>query len=220
MPAHLQEDVVRHLSLQAACNNLDIKKLQDKTKKQQEEVARLEEENKQLKQQVEKLTQDLQTQKVYTPICPVEFTMTNFDQKRKDKERWQSPPFYTHVEGYRMCLHVYADGYASGAGTHVTTAIVMMKGEFDDQLQWPFRGKIDIQLLNQDRNEGHHTKTIDFDNDKAGESGNRVTEGEESNSKGGCHRYISHADLQPKYLNINNCLNFRIIYKEKDILLV
>ena len=204
MPEHLQDVVTRHLSLQAACYKYDMKK-------QQEEVTRLEEENKQLKQQLEKLTQNLQIQKICTPICPVEFTVTNFDQKRKDNIRWQSPPFYTHLKGYKLCMDVCAAGRTTlYEGTHVTIYIGMMKGEFDDQLDWPFRGKIEIQLLNQERDEGHHTGTLDFEGKYLIETAKRVTKGDVSKERAALFDFISHGDLRPKYLNNNNSLKFRI----------
>ena len=35
-----------------------------------------------------------------------------------------------------------------------------MKGEFDDQLLWPFLGEITVQLVNQKQNRGHCENTI------------------------------------------------------------
>ena len=57
----------------------------------------------QLKQQVEKLTRDLSAYEIGTPLCPVEFTMTDFEQHKRDDDRWYSPPFYTQPKGYKMC---------------------------------------------------------------------------------------------------------------------
>lgn len=48
-----------------------------------------------------------------------------------------------------MCVHVCANGYGECKGTHVTVSVQLMKGEFDDQLKWPFRGQIIVQLLSQ-----------------------------------------------------------------------
>ena len=62
-----------------------------------------------------------------------------------------------------MCLRVEANGYGSGKATHVSVFVCLMRGEYDDQLKWPFRGDITIQLLNQSRDEGHWEKTFAFD---------------------------------------------------------
>ena len=190
IPAHLQESVVRHMSFHA----LSYKQV----------VARLEEENKELKQQVVKLTKDLQMYKISTPMRPVEFTVTNFEQKRVDKVKWLSPPFYTHQNGYKLKLCVDACGKHST--THISVSLILMKGENDNKLKWPFKGTIEIQLLNQDQDEGHYEHIVDFSGSKAG---NRVTSREEASFKCGIHEFICHDDLIPNYLK-NNCLRFRI----------
>ena len=61
-----------------------------------------------------------------------------------------SPPFYTSQHGYRLCLRAYLNGDGSGKGTHVSLFIVLMKGEFDDLLSWPFRHRVTLTLINQD----------------------------------------------------------------------
>ena len=87
--------------------------------------------------------------------------VTNFERHRISKGSWISRPFYTHLQGYKMCLRITADGEGTGKGTHITVAVYLMKGEFDDQLEWPFRGDITIQLLNQQGDKkGHFTRTI------------------------------------------------------------
>ena len=87
--------------------------------------------------------------------------VTNFERHRISRGSWISRPFYTHSQGYKMCLRVTANGEGSGKGTHITVAVYLMKGEFDDQLEWPFRGDITIQLLNQQGDKkGHFMRTI------------------------------------------------------------
>ena len=61
-----------------------------------------------------------------------------------------SPPFYTSPHGYRLCLRAYLNGDGSGKGTHVSLFVVIMKGEFDDLLSWPFRHRVTLSLLNQE----------------------------------------------------------------------
>ena len=61
-----------------------------------------------------------------------------------------SPPFYTSPHGYRLCLRAYLNGDGSGKNTHVSLFVVIMKGEFDDLLSWPFRHRVTLSLLNQE----------------------------------------------------------------------
>ena len=203
MSQHLAENISYHMSLHVA----NYKQVVDK-------VKRLEKDNKQLKKQVAKLTRDVEMQQTYTPIyvCPVELTMTNFDQKKNNQEKWYSPPFYTQPKGYKLCFMVYSNGWRDGEGTHVSAFISVMKGDFDDQLDWPFRGDIHITLLNQANDEGHYDMIIKFSTAGGGDTASRVTQGEISKKSRGCHKLISHSDLCPKYLK-NDCLKFRISTK-------
>ena len=68
-------------------------------------------------------------------------------------------------QGYKMCLNVSANGDDDSKGTHVSSVSVfihLMHGEFDDNLKWPFWGKITLQLLNQIEDTGHRTEILDF----------------------------------------------------------
>ena len=207
MPIHLQEGVVCHLSLQAANNKNFVARLDEENKKMQQMINRLETENKELRQQVGQLTRDLQMQRVYTPTCPVELTITNFKKKYEDKQEWKSSPFYTHQNGYKLYLVMYTGGKRSGKGSHISVYLNLAKGEFDDELNWPFQGKLEIQLLNQD--ERCYTLTIDFDDPYVGAARDRVIEGEKSKFMLGTDKFISHDDLQAKLLK-NDSLGFRI----------
>ena len=60
-----------------------------------------------------------------------------------------SPPFYSSFCGYKMCLRVYLCGDGIGKGTHISLFVVIMKGEFDDILEWPFSLPITLKLLNR-----------------------------------------------------------------------
>ena len=170
-------------------------------------MAKLEEENEQLKQQLAKLTQDLHSHHIGTPMCPVEFTVTDFERKNECNETWVSPPFYLHKKGYKMCLKVFANGWLAGEDTSVSVYIVVQKGEFDDRLKWPIREKLKIQLLNKDPNCRHHTEIINFS--EVGDAAKRVTRGEASNYMCGQSQYISQAQLRENYLK-NDSIKFRL----------
>ena len=139
-------------------------------------------------------------------IIPAMLTMTDFEQHKQNNDVWVSQPFYTHSQGYKMCLRVTANGQGSGKGTHVTVAVYLMKGEFDDQLEWPFRGDITIQLLNQQGDGEDHTRVI---HQAQGERG-IATEGEKFISAWGINRFKAHSELYPMYVQ-HDCLKFRIL---------
>lgn len=60
-----------------------------------------------------------------------------------------SHPFYTNRYGYKMCCRLYLNGDGSGRGTHVSLYFVLLKGEYDSLLEWPFRHKVKFVLLDQ-----------------------------------------------------------------------
>ena len=91
-------------------------------------------------------------------ISPPEMIMDNFEELKSEEADWYSPPFYTHIGGYKMCLNIVANGWGSGKYTHVSMTVHMMKGEFDSHLQWPFKGEITVQLVNQKEGGEHYER--------------------------------------------------------------
>ena len=61
-----------------------------------------------------------------------------------------SPPFYTGRNGYKMCIRAYLNGDGIGANTHLSIFFVLMKGEYDPLLKWPFDYKVSLILVDQD----------------------------------------------------------------------
>lgn len=62
-----------------------------------------------------------------------------------------SPPFYVGRFGYKVCARLYPNGDGMGKGTHVSVFFVIMRGEYDALLPWPFTQKVHFKLLDQDR---------------------------------------------------------------------
>ena len=145
---------------------------------------------------------------------PIEFIMTQY-YTHKNKDDWYSPPFYTGPGGYKMCISVDTNGSVSGAGTHVSVYVHLMRGEYDSRLVWPFRGDITIQLVNHNSDQDHHKRTVHF-NDAAVAYGaaDRVTTGERATNSWGNHQFISHTQVESstdtrRYID-SDCLTFRV----------
>ena len=183
---------------------------------QTKQLVELKEENKQLKQQVKKLNKDMwliQTKRLLC-MCPIEVTMTNFEQHRKDRDCWYSSPFYTCPGGYKLCLSVFAGGNDDGLNTHISLYLNLMKGEYDQQLKWPFQGKFTIHLLSQNaEDKKDHMTTATFDDDSA--FCNRVVDRERAEIGRGDHLFLPHAEMTPKYLQ-NDCIKFSVKHVQVD----
>ena len=93
---------------------------------------------------------------------PVTFTLDNFHERKDNNEIWLSPYFYSHKYGYKMQLKVYPNGTGEGAGTHISMFIVIVPGEFDDLLTWPFCGIITIHLINQRKDGSNMVHNINY----------------------------------------------------------
>ena len=93
-------------------------------------------------------------------LPPVKFTIMDFLKMKESDVEWISPPFYTHPHGYKLCLVVYPNGVYYGKGTHVSVFVGLMKGEHDDQLNWPVEVDVAVELLNWKEDKGHCERTL------------------------------------------------------------
>ena len=109
-----------------------------------------------------------------------------------------------------MQLNVYANGDDSQKGSHVSAFAYLMKGEYDDSLNWPFSADITIELLNWREDQNHMKFSFRFPE----EQGARVSQG----VRGGAWGYVSlvtHSSLSCEQLQNtnyveNDCLRFRV----------
>ena len=146
-------------------------------------------------------------------VAPIEFTLSDFEQLKNQDSIWFSPAFYTHQQGYRMCLQVHPNGDIDGHGTHVSIYTCLMRGPFDSGLKWPIRGDITIQIVDQ-AGEKHHEKVVHYNNNTSDSNANRVTDRERSVGWGH-HEFLPHTSLgyntatNTQYLRTNS-LRIRI----------
>ena len=147
---HLSEQTVGHMLMQAKKHCTELQTVTGQKRLLEFRVSELKAKVEELKKEVKDLT-DAQQVATSTgqPIGQVEFTMSNFEQHKADSDRWYSSHFYTHPQGYKMCLSVEANGFGNFQGTHISTYFHIMKGEFDDQLKWPYSGRITFMLVDQ-----------------------------------------------------------------------
>ena len=66
-----------------------------------------------------------------------------------------SPPFYTSPTGYKICMRLYLNGDGQARRTHLSLFFVIMRGDYDAILPWPFAHKINFCLYDQTGNQRH-----------------------------------------------------------------
>ena len=178
------------------------RQLQEKDRQIQEKDAQLQEKDRQLREKddlLKDMIQQLQAKDkklddflrklehlecvvahIHDKVCHVvlSYTMIEFKQIKDNKsqwfgrKQWFSPPYFTHHKGYKMCFEVDFKGFFK-TSLHIYSYI--MKGIYDNHLQWPFKGQVIVRLLNQ-RGDYHHYDFV-FDYKYSG-NGQRVISGE------------------------------------------
>ena len=94
-------------------------------------------------------------------VRPPKMTLTNFQELHVKKEYWKSPAFYSHIGGYKMCLVVFPGSEMDQHGNEfMGVYLQMLPGEFDDHLKWPFRGKVEVRMLNQNSDTDHVDRVL------------------------------------------------------------
>ncbi|RMX59687.1 hypothetical protein pdam_00012082, partial [Pocillopora damicornis] len=74
-----------------------------------------------------------------------------------------SPGFYASPHGYKLCLRINLNGVKSGVGTHVALYVHMMRGDYDNHLEWPFSKGFSLSIVDQSDDESlqyHITETV------------------------------------------------------------
>ena len=179
------------------------------------------------------------------------FKMKDYSAIKSSKKWWYSSPFFSNYNiaatsssgsmggggcGYKFCLGVMPSGNSDGNGTHLSVYVYRMRGENDDQLEWPFRGQVTFELLNQAADCDHITRTVPFDFQVTNEYNSRVVKGQgagERSAQGwGFNRLVSYDHLvtpPPKNLpqgrwgsegagSVGNSAGGQVVYLKDDCL--
>ena len=176
-------------------------------KQQAYQIKQLAAQTKQQGELIQALMMKLHLGNELVRVPPVDIVMDDFEEHKMKADTWFSPPFYTHIGGYKMCLKVYANGFGNGKGTHVSVFVLLMRGEFDDHLKWPFNGNVTVQLKKNYL--PHYQRTVNLDdNELYYECVCKPTR--ERNNGRGFYKYISHTNLYAGGLQMYNKLVFCI----------
>lgn len=130
--------------------------------------------------ELEKRMTELKDRDGYQPMkverCPpVDFYMKELQTLKTAESQWLSDPFYTHPGGYKMCLSVFANGIGKGKGNYISVFANIMRGEYDDHLNWPFQGIVRVTLITPSED---FKRSLIFTSSSPPKASKRVTEGE------------------------------------------
>ena len=140
-----------------------------------------------------------------------------FSQRKADAENGRSTslfslPFYSGRYGYKMCLRLYLMGDGIGKGTHLLLFFVVMRGEFDNILRWPFTHKVTFKLINQ---AGGRDIVDTFQPDPMSTVFRKPKS--DMNIASGCPRFVSHAELEAGGFIVNDTIFVKCIVDTSTI---
>ena len=154
----------------------------------------------------------LETKKATLSVPPFYFALYNFRHSQSINYVWFSDPFYSHPGGYKMVIIVYPNGFGSKKGTHVSLYACLQRGEFDDQLEWPFNGRITVEVYNFTAKEWSKPTIIKLDKDASKDAIRRPTTFR--NGSWGFPDYLSHDELCNHYIKRHDFLSMRVVCVE------
>ena len=137
--------------------------------------------------------------------CPM-FTMDKFVSKYITQNPNYIGEFNTALhKGYKLCLEVNAAGKGRWAGKYISVGLHLMRGDFGDELSFPFYGEITVQIVGKDN---CIAKVFIFD-DKTKKAGARA---DQNMNKESCdiHDFVTVKDINQKFLR-NGSIVFRVV---------
>ena len=143
--------------------------------------------------------------------------ITEFARRRNEAVSGQqvsfySPCFFTSRYGYKMCARIYLNGDGMGRGTHISVFFVVMRGQYDALLRWPFRQKVTFMLMDQDNVE----HVIDaFRPDPSSSSFQRPRR--ETNVASGCPMFCSLNELNNHAYVRDDTMFLKLIVDTSDL---
>ena len=155
-------------------------------------TLKLEKENSVLKNELRSAIALLEERQLTLKDGEITLKLTDYQKRKREKALFSFLPFYSHSRGYHMTLSVYVNGRGGGEGTHMSVFMPILEGRYDDELKWPFTGRVTFTLLNQLEDKNHHNKTLTITTSHNARVG---TDWGHQNS------FIQHSKLGPEIFN-------------------
>ena len=182
--SHLQAAMRLHLDL--ACVKLGDtqKKLEETTKKLEKRVNALEKRLHYFEEGCESFTWRIDG-----------FSEVLRKAKSGEETILESSPFYRY--GYKCKININPNGIHAGENTHLSVFLVIMKGEYDATLTWPFNKKFTFTLIDQQETE-HNKENIVMSLTSDPKLSNYARPVKKENIGRGYPLFVSHEELQKR----------------------
>ncbi|XP_067938707.1 TNF receptor-associated factor 3-like [Watersipora subatra] len=137
--------------------------------------------------------------------------ISNYKQKKSDAIRGRqmsiySYPFYSSKYGYKMCARAYLNGDGNGKGKCLSLFFVLMRGEYDELLTFPFKQRVTFTLLSPRNPELNKHETFLPDS----ESTSFRKPLTDMNIASGCPTFALQSDVESSNFLISDCIYIRV----------
>ena len=209
---HIRDQTSVHLSL--ACKKLvHLQQEFDQEKSNlKKRLGDLKKENDSLVLKVSAQEKEMSKTRIQSPTFV--WKMSEFSEilrqaKHGRNNKIDSEPFYTETYGYKLKLSVNPNGDGSGKNTHLSVFVIVMKGEYDGILPWPFNQKVTFTLVDQqDDVQERENVVMHFKANSKLENFARPVS--EENPGRGYARFVSHDKLKTRRFIVDDTLFIQV----------
>ena len=113
-----------------------------------------------LRQLLKRRSREIQQLHYDGGILPYSITLYNYQKIKSSNKCVDSQAMYSHPGGYRFTLRIHPCGLHGYRGTHLSVELFSVKGDFDNNLLFPAKFTITLQLYNQYQDQDHYMADI------------------------------------------------------------
>ena len=170
------------------------------------------EQNKIQKRKLVALEEECASLRIHTiplPLPPFYALMNNVDHYLEGEYTYNSSPFYSHPGGYKINIVAYHNGSLRSRDTCLSVGVAILRGEFDDQLKWPFNGEVTIQAYNRTQRRWSAELTLVLNKQVCGLD---IVKKRVDSLSYVCHAedFLLCSKLERDYLHDTNIIRFRV----------
>ena len=162
---HLQTDMGLHLDL----SYVKLNKTEDQLRNTRDELHDTQEKLKKFEKITRKLEEKVTALENRVRQCSEEHTwkISGITEVLNHLREWKIPeiksaPFYTRKYGYKFKITLSPDPFLFYFFQYLRVNFVLMKGEYDAILPWPFNEKVTFTLIDQQENQNDRENIVNF----------------------------------------------------------
>ena len=123
----------------------------------------------------------------------------------------ESSPFYSANHGYKLKMYVYPNGDVTNKHNYLSVFLVIMEGEYDSLLPWPFHQKITFILVDQPGGSDEKKNIVmELTNDPTLSSYAKPVAGKVVKPSIGFARFVTHKNLKTRRYIVNDSLLLQV----------